>query len=126
MRHRGARSERWGLLGHLAGWLRSGRGHRRVGPVCEAAEVMGPEAEVPPGLQPLAALPAQTSAVVRQLVGGRWFNARVAGMGITPNAELKVVQNYGHGPVLVDVRNTRLALGRREASRILVEAKEGW
>ncbi len=96
-----------------------------MGPVREAAGAIGPEGELPPGLQPLAALPAHTSAVVRQLVGGRWFNARVAGMGITPNAELKVVQNYGHGPVLVDVRNTRLALGRREASRILVEAKEG-
>lgn len=125
MHHRRTRSGRWGLLGHMAGWLRPGWGHRRKGLVHEAAEAIGPEAAVPPGLQPLAALPAQTSAVVRQLVGGRWFNARVAGMGITPNAELKVVQNYGHGPVLVDVRNTRLALGRREACRILVEAKEG-
>lgn len=124
MHHRRDGGWRRGLLAGMSRWLRSARSPDRAWSSRRVEEAGDAEAEFRPGLQPLASLPAESCAVVRQLVGGRWFNARLAGMGLTPNAELKVVQNFGHGPVLVDVRSTRLALGRREASRILVEAKE--
>lgn len=42
-------------------------------------------------------------------------------MGFTPGVEVTMVQNYRHGPLLVSLRDTRLALGRGEASKILVE-----
>jgi Fe2+ transport system protein FeoA len=32
-----------------------------------------------------------------------------------------VIQNYGHGPIIVNLRDTRVALGRGEAGKILVE-----
>ncbi|MBN2258528.1 MAG: ferrous iron transport protein A [Anaerolineaceae bacterium] len=32
-----------------------------------------------------------------------------------------MTQNIGYGPLIVTVRGTRVALGRREAAKILVE-----
>jgi ferrous iron transport protein A len=61
--------------------------------------------------------------VVCSLHGGHEFCSRVANLGFTPGARLKVLQNRGHGPILVVVRGTLVALGRAEAARVAV--KEG-
>jgi Fe2+ transport system protein FeoA len=61
-------------------------------------------------------------AVVQQLVGGRAFTSRLAALGMTKGTRIEVLQNARHGPVLVLVRETRLALGRGEAQKVLVEA----
>ena len=61
------------------------------------------------------------TAVVRELDGGNEFSGRLAAMGLVLGAALQVMQNSGKGPMLVRVRDTRLALGRGEAQRILVE-----
>lgn len=53
--------------------------------------------------------------------GGHGFLSRLASLGFTPGADLRVVQNYGHGPIIVNLRGTRVALGRGEAEKILVE-----
>jgi ferrous iron transport protein A len=42
-------------------------------------------------------------------------------MGVTPGAEVTVIQNYHRGPMLIEVRDTRVALGRGEALKIEVE-----
>jgi ferrous iron transport protein A len=42
-------------------------------------------------------------------------------MGLAEETALVVLQNSGYGPVLVLVRDTRLALGRGEAAKVLVE-----
>ena len=34
------------------------------------------------------------------------------------------VQNYGHGPMIVLVRGTRVALGREEAAKVLVNLRK--
>jgi ferrous iron transport protein A len=57
--------------------------------------------------------------------GGHHFLSRLASLGFTPGAQLKVVQNYGHGPIIVNLRDTRVALGRGEAAKILVEQLDG-
>jgi ferrous iron transport protein A len=59
--------------------------------------------------------------VVQSLDGGRMFRSRAANLGFTAGAEVTVVQNYGRGPMIVAVRGTRVALGRGEASMVLVE-----
>jgi ferrous iron transport protein A len=69
---------------------------------------------------PLSALPAGGEAVIRALRGGRDFCSRVANLGFTAGAAVKVMQNYGHGPMLVSVRGTLVALGRHEAAQVLV------
>lgn len=53
--------------------------------------------------------------------GGRLFANRLASLGFTPGVQVIMEQNYGHGPLLVTVRGTRVALGRGEAAKIIVE-----
>jgi ferrous iron transport protein A len=74
-----------------------------------------------PATVSLNQLPKDTRAVVRRLTGGGELASRLAGLGLAVGAPLVVLQNLGRGPVLVKVRDTRIALGRGEASRILVE-----
>lgn len=59
---------------------------------------------------------------MRRLTGGAAFSGRLAAMGLVADSPLEVLQNRGRGPVLVLVRDTRIALGRGEAAKILVEA----
>jgi ferrous iron transport protein A len=65
------------------------------------------------------------SARIRKMRGGHQFLSRLASLGFTPGASLRVVQNFGHGPIIVNLRDTRVALGRGEASKILVERLDG-
>jgi ferrous iron transport protein A len=46
---------------------------------------------------------------------------RLVSLGFTPGAQVSMTQNYGHGPLIVTVRGTSIALGRGEAARIFVE-----
>ena len=66
-------------------------------------------------------LPTGATAVVQQLRGGKELTSRLAAMGLTEGVQLVVLQNAGRGPMLVSVRDTRIALGRGEAIKILVE-----
>ena len=83
----------------------------------------GPISETqPPTLwKALGDLPAGTRSVVRQLRGGREFTGRVATLGFTIGAEIMIVENYGQGPIIAMVRDTRVALGRGESAKIQVE-----
>ncbi len=71
-------------------------------------------------MKPLSAIPAGGSGHIRQFKGGHDFAARAAAMGLSPGAEVIVIQNYGSGPILVGIRGVRIALGRGEASKIQV------
>ena len=66
-------------------------------------------------------LPKDGKAVVRQLRGGRELTGRLSAMGLAVGAQLVVLQNSGRGPMLVNVHDTRIALGRGEALKVLVE-----
>jgi ferrous iron transport protein A len=68
-------------------------------------------------------LPGAT-AVVRELHGGNDLVNRLAALGLTEGASLVLRQNPRQGPLLVSVRDTRIALGRGEAAKILVEPGE--
>ena len=73
----------------------------------------------------LSAVPSGESVQINKMRGGHCFLSRLASLGFTPGARLKVIQNYGRGPIIVLVRDTRIALGRGEASHILVERLAG-
>lgn len=68
----------------------------------------------------LPTLKVGETGVVIALAGGRGLVSRLATLGFTPGAPVTVVQNYGHGPIIVTVRDTRIALGRGEAGKIRV------
>ncbi len=86
----------------------------------DAAAVAQPDAVNPAESLALRALPTGSSARVAALTGGHELMARLAALGLTPGTRLEVAQNPSNGPVIVLVRDTRLALGRSEAAHILV------
>jgi ferrous iron transport protein A len=69
----------------------------------------------------LSEMAAGARGLVRQLRGGREFASRMAALGFTLGAQVAVVENYGRGPLIVEARDTRVALGRGEAAKMLVE-----
>jgi len=69
----------------------------------------------------LSEIPVGADATVRAFLGGRAVNNRLASLGFTPGVEVSMTQNYGIGPLIVTVRGTRVALGRGEAAKIIVE-----
>ena len=52
------------------------------------------------------------------------LTSRMTSLGLTPGAKVEMLQNFGHGPIIVNVRGTHVALGRGEARRLLVTAGE--
>lgn len=75
-------------------------------------------------LIPLNQLKTGERGIVHYLQGGRRFANRVYELGFLPGSEITMLENYGHGPVLVSIRGTRVALGNREAARIQVKVLE--
>ncbi len=72
------------------------------------------------GTVSLSALRAGEHGEVVDLVGGRGLLSRMTALGFTPGADVKVIQNYGRGPLIAQVRDARIALGRGEAKRVYV------
>jgi len=70
-------------------------------------------------------VPSGESVQIRAVQGGHSLLSRLASLGFTPGAHLRVIQNFGHGPMLVALRDTQVALGRGEASKIFVERVAG-
>ena len=73
------------------------------------------------GLQPLSNLPPGQTGIVVKISGGSEFLSRIIALGFSPGVEVTVLQNHIHGPILTCVRESRLALGRDEAQKILLE-----
>ena len=57
--------------------------------------------------------------VIDSIEGGSALTSRLAGMGIVTNARFRIAQVSG-GLIVIQVGNTRIALGQGEASKILV------
>lgn len=72
----------------------------------------------------LAELMPGQSGIVVGCHAGHGLLGRFASMGFTPGSQVVMVNNYGHGPLLVMVHGARVALGRGEAGRILVRPEE--
>lgn len=75
---------------------------------------------VPSETIPLSALHYGEHGMVIRLIGGRMVLGRLMALGFTPGARIRLIQNYGRGPLIVRVRNAHIALGRREAGHILI------
>jgi ferrous iron transport protein B len=71
-------------------------------------------------MQQLMGLVSGEKAIIRKLRGGHSILSRLAALGFTPGTVVTMVHNGDHGPILVSVRGSRVALGRGEAAHILV------
>jgi ferrous iron transport protein A len=69
----------------------------------------------------LSEVAAGEAATILAFQAGRLVNNRLASLGFTPGVTVNMTQNYGRGPLIVMVRGTRVALGRGEAAKIIVE-----
>lgn len=69
----------------------------------------------------LSEMAAGEVATVMDFLGGRMVNSRLSSLGFTPGVTVNMSQNFGRGPLIVKVRGTRVALGRGEAAKIIVE-----
>jgi len=52
---------------------------------------------------------------------GRGLQRRLTDMGLTPGVQIRVMNGQYAGPVLIDLRGSRLGLGRGVAQKILVK-----
>ena len=68
----------------------------------------------------LSEIPAGQTVKFVNADAGRGLNSRLASMGLVPNVEIKVMNNSHPGPFVINVKNTRIALGRGMASKIRV------
>jgi ferrous iron transport protein A len=71
----------------------------------------------------LTELATDEEGAVVELRGGAGFVSRLATLGFTPGAPLTMIQNYRHGPLIVRVRDTRIALGRGEAGKVVIRRR---
>lgn len=72
------------------------------------------------GLPALSDLESGTRGIVQSLLGGQRFVGRMAALGFTVDAEVEIIQNLGHGAIIVAVRGTQVALGLGEATKVQV------
>ncbi len=55
------------------------------------------------------------------IAGGRGIRSKLYSMGLVPGVNLRVLNRSGSGPVIIAVKNSRLAIGRGMAEKIIVE-----
>ena len=74
---------------------------------------------------PLINLNEGESGKVVEILAGRGFRMRLTEMGFDKGSRLTVIKKSGYGPIIVEVKGCcRIALGRGEASKIMVEVEK--
>ncbi|MHA1450754.1 MAG: FeoA family protein [Candidatus Hodarchaeales archaeon] len=73
------------------------------------------------GLMPLSNLTEGHRGIIRYLNGGPRVVNRIAELGFVPGEKVKVMKNFGFGPVMVEIRGSRMGIGRGLSEKIIVE-----
>jgi len=69
---------------------------------------------------PLAFLSEGEEGEILEVVGRGGLNRHLCDMGLTPSTRVRVLKSCPSGPMLVQVREARIALGREITMKILV------
>ena len=75
---------------------------------------------VPKPIMPLTMVTAGQQVVLAEIRGGRRLRHRLAEMGLMPGTVFRIVATGGGGPIIIDLRNSRLVLGRGMIHRVFV------
>jgi len=67
----------------------------------------------------LSSVPVGQSVQLARIDAGRRLKHRLAELGLTPGVTLTIIQKNG-GPILISVRDSRIAIGREMANKIQV------
>ena len=68
----------------------------------------------------LSAIKRNEQCRVLTIAGGGGMRSKMYNLGVHETERVKVVQNRGFGPLVIDIGGTRLILGRRMAERLWV------
>jgi len=70
--------------------------------------------------KPLSMVKAGEKVKVAVINAGRGLNSRLASMGILPNVEITVISSGWPGPLVINVKDSKVVLGRGMADKIMV------
>jgi len=90
---------------------------------CLLARVLTPGEEATDEEIPMIMLQTGESGVLKSYRGGKDMLGRCLSMGFTPGSPVRMIGNFGRGPVLVKVHDVEVALGRGMADKIMVTRK---
>ncbi|ARN56807.1 FeoA family protein [Sedimentisphaera salicampi] len=63
---------------------------------------------------------AGKTAIVSSISSGHRLQRRLSEMGVVPGTAIKVLQNSSAGPLLLEIKGTKTALGRGASDAIIV------
>ena len=70
--------------------------------------------------KPLSKIKSGEKVRLASIDAGRGLNSRLASMGLLPNVEITVVSNSHPGPFVINVKGSKMMLGKGIANKILV------
>lgn len=70
---------------------------------------------------PLAMIAEGENVQLVNIIGGRVLRKRLADLGLNPGMSLKVIQVDPQGPMILAVKDSRIAMGRGMAQKVMVE-----
>jgi ferrous iron transport protein A len=73
----------------------------------------------------LAQVSDQDEVQVKAVHGGRRLRRRLADLGLNPGMRIRVIQRNGHGPIILGIKDARMAIGYGMARKIMVEPTAG-
>ncbi len=68
----------------------------------------------------LTETPIEIPLIVTAVNAGRTAQARLASMGVLPGEKLMVLRNDINGPLVLEVKGTRVAIGRGLCQKVMV------
>ena len=93
-----------------------------VSPIGEPAAESGQTSTPAPHkrITALSELKRNERCRVLTIAGGEGMRSKMYNLGVHETERIKVVQNRGYGPMVIDISGTRLILGRRMAERLWI------
>jgi len=73
-------------------------------------------------VRPLSVVGAGETVRIVKVNAGRCLNSRLAAMGLVPNTKVTVVSNAHPGPFVLNVKGSKVMLGRGMAHKISVRS----
>ena len=69
---------------------------------------------------PLGMVNEHTKAVITMINGGRRATRRLHEMGFIPGETIEIIRSIGCGPVIVNVKGSRVAIGYGLAMKVMI------
>lgn len=72
-------------------------------------------------LIPLAMLNEGDEGQVREIKGGRGLIRRLSELGFIGGEKIRILHSHSSGPILVEIKDSRIAIGRGVAMKIIID-----